>query len=59
MKRSHGERDTDSCVMLSPGVNSRQVPLQPRSNSSALILRKPMAGSATHTQRDEIPYTTT
>src|SRR5476649_285196 len=40
-------------------ANSRQVPLQPRSNSSTSILRKPTAGSATHTWFAEMPYTTT
>ncbi|MNL56679.1 hypothetical protein D3C87_1801890 [compost metagenome] len=59
MKRSQGERATASSAMLSPAVKSRQVPLQPRSNSSVLILRKPMAGSATQTWRAEMPYTTT
>ncbi len=57
--RTQGDRDAATCAMSWPGVKTRQVPLQPRSNSSTLIFLKPIAGSATHTCRFDTPYTTT
>jgi hypothetical protein len=57
--RTQGDRDASSSARFRPGVKTRQVPLHPRSNSSTLIFLKPIAGSATHTSRLEMPYTTT